>query len=167
MGADTLETIKKYKHIILILLPLFLGWLINNSIFILNIYGNLIWIFSISFVVYWFWVGKQFGQLRYHRLVSLLIGNAIWIISFGLYIWQFVFVNEMSRNMFLAVISQHYGLFTITFATRIVMLFDNDVIDSTQVLIVSYILMVVIFTIGFIYESIRWSRMIRNKEKTQ
>lgn len=121
----------------------------------------MVWILSIGFIMYWFWVGKQFGQLKTNKIFNFLLGNIIWAISFGLYIWQFKFIDDVSRNMLLAGISQYYGSFTVTFATKIVMLYE-EVIDGTQVMITSYIFMFVIFIIGFIDGSIRLSRAKRN-----
>ena len=156
-----MEIIKNYKLIILLLLPFFLGWLINNSNFFLSIYINIFWIINIGFVVYWFWVGKQFGQLRVNKLLLFLLGNMVWAILFGLFIWQFEFVDDLKRNMFIAGISQYYGLFTVVLSTRIVMLF-KDFIDGTEVMIISYILMLVIFLIGFVCGAIRLSGTKQN-----
>jgi len=124
-------------------------------------YVNTIWIIYIGFIVYWFWVGKQFGQLRFNKLLLFLLGNIVWAILFGLFIWQFEFVDDLNRNMFIAGISQYYGLFTVMLSTRIVMLF-KDLIDGTEVMIISYILMLVIFLIGFVYGAIRLSGTKRN-----
>lgn len=149
-----MEVVKHYKLIILVLLPLFLGWLFNSTIVYLPISSIIMWILNIGFIVYWFWVGKQFGQLKLNRLFSFLIGNIIWIISFMLFIWQFIVVDDSKRNFFLAGISQYYILFTIMFPTKLVALF-TDVLHSTQIIVTSYIFMLIIFLIGFIYGAAR------------
>jgi len=149
-----LEVVKHYKLFILVMLPLFLGWLFNHAIVYLPISGVLMWILNIGFIVYWYWVGKKFGQLKLNRLFSFLIGNIIWIISFMLFIWQFIVVDDSNRNFFLAGISQYYILFTIMFPTKLVALF-TDVLHSTQIIVTSYIFMLIIFLIGFIYGAAR------------
>ncbi|MFC6333063.1 hypothetical protein ACFP56_10545 [Paenibacillus septentrionalis] len=149
-----MEVVKHYKLIILVMLPLFVGWLFNSTIVYLPISSIIMWILNIGFIVYWFWVGKQFGQLKLNRLFSFLIGNIIWIISFMLFIWQFIVVDDSKRNFFLAGISQYYILFTIMFPTKLVALF-TDVLHSTQIIVTSYIFMLIIFLIGFIYGAAR------------
>jgi len=161
-----LDIFKNYKLIIFQLLPFILGWLINHTIVYLPIYVNIYWVLSIGFILYWFWVGKQFGQLRLNKILSVFLGNIIWAISVGLFIWQFIFVDELNRNLFLAVISQYYGLFTILFSTKIVMLF-KAVIDSNQVMITSYTFMFIIYLIGFIYGSISVSRTNKNNNSIE
>lgn len=149
-----MEVVKNYKLIIFVLLPLFLGWLFNSTIVYLPISSIIMWILNIGFIIYWFWVGKQFGQLKLNRLFSFLIGNIIWIISFMLFILQFIVVDDSKRNFFLAGISQYYILFTIMFPTKLVALF-TDVLHSTQIIVTSYIFMLIIFLIGFIYGAAR------------
>lgn len=149
-----MEVVKHFKLIIFVLLPLFLGWLFNSTIVYLPISSIIMWILNIGFIVYWFWVGKQFGQLKLNRLFSFLIGNIIWIISFMLFILQFIVVDDSKRNFFLAGISQYYILFTIMFPTKLVALF-TDVLHSTQIIVTSYIFMLIIFLIGFIYGAAR------------
>lgn len=153
-----MDIMKNYRLVLLLLVPFFLGWLVNSSSFLSIFYAEGIWIFSIGFLMYWFWIGRQFGQLKSSKIIHVLSGNIIWAISFGLYIWQFILADDVSRNMGLAGISQHYGLFTVAFAAKIVSTYA-DVIDGTQVMIASYIIMLVIFMTGFIYESIRASKV--------
>jgi len=152
-----LEILKNNKLIILQLLPFILGLLLNYIVVYLPFYVFIIWLLSIGFVLYWFWVGKQFGQLSLNKLLSFCLGNTLWAISFVLFIWQFLLVDDSKRNMFLAIVSQCYGQFTVLFSTKIVMAY-GEVIDSNQVMITSYILMFFIYVIGFIYGAVRASK---------
>ena len=156
-----MDSIKNYKLIILLLIPFFLGWLFNSFSPLLTIYVKGFWLISIGFIIYWLWVGKQFGQLKNNKLTNFLIGNILWAISLGLFIWQFIFLDDLNRNLFIAGISQHYSLFTIAPASRIIMLFQKD-IHSTQIIVTSYIFMIIIFTIGFIYGATRHSKTYSN-----
>lgn len=150
-----MESVKKYKKIIFVLIPLLLSFIINSFILLLlPIYSLLIWPLCIGFIVYWFWVGKQFAKVKFNKILGFILGNSLWGISFALYIWQFVILDDSSRNMLLAVLSQYYNLFTTPLATRIITLFSN-VINSTEITVLSYVLMIIIFSLGFIYQLIR------------
>lgn len=153
-----MDILKKNRKLIYILLPLLAGMMFSKWIlFLLPIYNIIIWPLTLGFVVYWFWVGRQFAHTKMNKCLSFLGGNSLWGISLGLYIWQFVFVDDSSRSMFWAGLSQQYELFMVPISTRIVILYGN-VIEGTQVSILSYILMLFIFTLGFIYEWIKARR---------
>lgn len=49
-------------------------------------------------------------------------------------------------------------------ATKIMMMF-TDIIDGTIISIVSYILMIVIFSIGFIFESVKKNHSLQAKSQ--
>lgn len=158
-----MEVIKNYRLILLLLLPFLLGWLFNSTSFFLNIYIKFTWPINIVFLLYWFWVGKQFGQLRYNKFLVFLLGNVLWALSFGLFIWQFVFVDDPNRNLLIAAFSQLYPLLNVVLSSRIIMLFDNS-LHGTQIVSISYIIMLFVFLSGFLYGSIRLSRTMSNGE---
>ncbi|GAA0349514.1 hypothetical protein [Bacillus horti] len=149
------DYIKKYRLFLYILLPFVLSFLINSFIeLIVPVYILLIWPLCISFVIYWFWVGKQFAKVKFNKIKSFIIGNVWWGISVGLYYWQFIILDDSNRNLFLAALSQYYALFILPIAHRIIALFSN-VFDFTQSIILSYIIMIVIFTLGFVFQLVR------------
>ncbi|WP_461615038.1 hypothetical protein [Clostridium sp. Marseille-QA1073] len=139
----------KSKYILIILIPLIIGIIINRVNFILQIYSTVPWIFAIAFIIFWFWAGKVFSRANYNRVKSFFIGNSLWSISFLFYLWQFILVNDTNRNFIIAGISQNYMILIVPIATKIMMMFTNT-IDGTIISIVSYIFMVIIFSIGFI-----------------
>ncbi|HAG44344.1 MAG TPA: hypothetical protein DCL31_14735 [Clostridium sp.] len=144
----------KSKYILIILIPLIIGIIINRVNFILQIYSTVPWIFVIAFIIFWFWVGKVFAKANHNRVKSFLIGSSLWAISFLFYLWQFVLVNDANKNFIIAGISENYMILIVPIATKIMMMF-TDIIDGTIISIVSYILMFIIFSIGFIYESLK------------
>lgn len=154
-----METKKIYKFISLILLPFIIGYLINillsmgitkDNQLLLNISTFLlsIWTYG-GAIIFWFLIGRFFANLNMTRVKSFILGNSLWAISFLLFIWQFVFVSGSNRNFFIAGISQHYVLGFVRLASNILGLFTNS-IDSTTVVIISYILMLVMFSLGFL-----------------
>ena len=94
-------------------------------------------------------MGRQFGSLTIEKIKSFILGNVIWAISLALYIWQFIFVDDINRNFFVAGISQHYVLGFVSWGSKAVSLFTNT-IDGTVVVIVAYLMMFIVFTVGFI-----------------
>ncbi|ARC86655.1 putative membrane protein [Clostridium argentinense CDC 2741] len=152
----------KSKYIVIILIPLIIGIIINRVNFILQIYSTIPWIFVIAFIIFWFWAGKVFAKANHNRVESFLIGNSLWGISFLLYIWQFILTSDVNKNFIIAGISQNYIILIVPIATKIMMMF-TDIIDGAIISIVSYILMIIIFSIGFIFESVKKNHSLQAK----
>ncbi|WP_291582075.1 hypothetical protein [Clostridium sp. UBA6640] len=152
----------KSKYILIILIPLIIGIIINRVSFILQIYSMVPWIFVIAFIVFWFWAGKVFARAKQNKVKSFLMGNSLWAISFLFYIWQFILLDDTNKNLIIAGISQNYMILIVPIATKIMMMF-TDTIDGNIILIVSYILMIIIFSIGFIFESVKKNYSLQAK----
>lgn len=135
------ESIKTY---LLILVPLILGWLINSPIF--GYYFP--FLLSLVFLGFWFWVGVRFAKLEIRKYYSLLIGNSLNMISLLLFIWSFYLVSDADRNLFLSVFSQLYAIPTLSISAMIYHL-TNPVVYTNEYVIISYVLMSVVFTVGF------------------
>lgn len=105
-------------------------------------------IWGVVGVVFWVYVGKQFGNLNISKVKSFTLGNSLWMISLLLYVWQFILLDISKRNFFIAGISQYYSLSFVSVSNMIISLFNNGA-DSTMVTIVAYIIMLIIFVIGF------------------
>lgn len=132
-----------------ILIPLIYGFVSNTFLlFIPPLLSQLV------FVVFWFWVGMKFSCISGNKVKIFFIGNSVWLLSFLLYLWQFVLLNDESRNMFLALISQYYMLPFIWSGTKLSLLFTN-VIDGTTITIIAYLSMLLVFTVGFIVGKIK------------
>jgi hypothetical protein len=136
--------IENKKTLIWILIPLFYGFLSNT--FAMIIPPLLSQLISTAF---WFWVGIRFSKWSGNKIKSFIIGNSIWLLSFLLYLWQFVLINDESRNMFLALIGQYYMLSFIWSGTKLTLWF-SDVLNGTTIIIIAYLSMLFVFTLGFI-----------------
>ncbi len=150
----------KWKLIILIIIPFAASYLINlllstgirrDSSAILSAVSITLYAWGFVAIFFWFYVGTQFGKLDIPKVKSFILGNSFWMISFILYIWQFVLLNGEERNSFIAVMSQNYNLGFVFISSRIINLFTNS-IHSNTVMIFSYLIMLIVFSIGFIYK---------------
>lgn len=138
------ESIKTY---LLILVPLVLGWLINSPIF--GYYFP--FLLSLVFLGFWFWVGIRFVKLEISKAYSLLIGNSLNIISLLLFIWSFYLVSDSDRNLYLAGFSQYYAIPTLSISAMVYHL-TSPAVYTNEYVIISYVLMSVVFTVGFFYK---------------
>lgn len=108
----------------------------------------------------WFWIGRKFVQTKIPAFYAIFIGNSVGILSLLLYIWQFGFLSDQQRNIFLAGLSQHFSSTIIFLTAKIAVLFQpqKNVIDSTtftSIQIIGLLVMILTFTAGFFYEKKR------------
>ncbi len=149
---------KLIKYIIIVLIPFIIDYGINimigygletNSDIIMNASGFIVAIWKYVCLFYWFWVGTVFANSMKNKYLGFILGNIVWLILFCLYIWQFCYVGDEARNSLIAIISQNYILGFLPWATKITNLFTNT-INGTNLIITAYIIMLVIFTGGYI-----------------
>jgi len=143
---NSLQTREYLKTYLLIFVPLILGFLINTPIF--GYYFP--FIFSVLFLAFWFWVGTKFAKLHKGIVYILFIGNSLTIISLILFIWSFFIVSDANRNLLIAGFSQYYAIPTLAISARIYHLTNPEVFTNEYV-IISYIIMFLVFTAGFLY----------------
>lgn len=145
---------EKNKTLLLIFIPFLWGYIINILVWKVSIIGdlyfrlNIVW--ETIFILFWFWTGTKFAQYNSNKVKAYIIGNSIWLLSFLVYIWQFILLSGESRSFRLAGLSQHYIAGIVFISKKIIRLFTNT-ISSETVIILSYSLMITIFTTGFIY----------------
>lgn len=140
----------KFKYILIILMPIMFVFIMDK------IYFAGLWIFTIAFIIFWFWGGKVFARTNCNKAKSFLIGNSLWLISFLLYLWQIASGAGGSKNFTIEWISQLYIEGMLYMAEIIVAMFTEiHTVDSYIISIVSYIFMFIIFSIGFIYEFLK------------
>lgn len=143
--------IQNKKEFIWIFIPFIYGYL--SSIFLIALSPLLN---QIIFGLLWFWVGMKYANLYANRVKGFLIGNSIWLVSFLLYIWQFVILNDENRNLFLAGLSQHYVLSYLWSGREVYLLFiDTRTFYTTPIIIISFLIMLLVFSLGFLYGVIR------------
>ncbi|MCT2534853.1 hypothetical protein NC661_04060 [Aquibacillus koreensis] len=137
------------KMLIWILIPLIYGLVSNTFMLIIPPFLS-----QLVFAIFWFWVGMKLSCLSGNKVKIFFIGNSVWLLSFLIYLWQFVFLDDESRNMFLASISQYYMLPFIWSGTKLSLLF-TDVIHGTTITIIAYCSMLCVFTVGFIVGKVK------------
>ena len=137
------------KMIVWITIPFIYGFVSNTFLLIIPPLLS-----QLVFAAFWFWVGMKFSCLRGNKVKNFFIGNSIWLLSFLLYLWQFTFLDDESRNIFLAGISQYYMLPFIWSGVQLSFLF-TDILHGTTITIISYLTMLLVFTIGFIIGKIK------------
>lgn len=154
-----MRKITKYKLILLIIFPLVVSLISNllltigtntdSSIF-LYITTSLLYIWGFVAIVFWFYVGMQFGNTGISKMKSFLLGNSLWMISLLLYIWQFILLEDEKKNLFIAGLSQDYALGFVGVSGKIIGLFTNT-IDGNKVIMISHLIMLLVFAIGFLF----------------
>ncbi|MEJ8302778.1 hypothetical protein [Saccharibacillus sacchari] len=110
---------------------------------------------QIVFGAFWLWVGMRFALLSGNSLKNFAWGNSLWLISFLLFLWQFILTDDANRNMAIAAVSQNYMLSFLTSGVWIYRLSETDSIDATPIMTLAYIVMVVVFAIGFVWGKIK------------
>ncbi|QUG41915.1 hypothetical protein KD050_01015 [Psychrobacillus sp. INOP01] len=140
---------KNKKMLIWIIIPFAYGFVSNTFMLIMPPFLT-----QLVFAVFWFWVGMRFSCLSGNKLNSFFTGNSIWLLSFLIYLWQFVLLDDESRNLFLAGISQYYTLSFIWSSVKFSLLF-TDIIHGITITIISYLSMLLVFTIGFFVGKIK------------
>ncbi|WP_077369771.1 hypothetical protein [Anaerosalibacter sp. Marseille-P3206] len=151
------------KMFLMILFPLIVSIVIDRLIATATIYnkpniGNvadfIIKIWKYACIVYWYWVGKKYGGFYRGRTKSFILGNVLWGIGFVFYIIIFFLTDSNSRINFIKVIpwfnqlAQGYSLGFVRWSSLIISLFTKN-IESRIAVIVSYVLMLIVFSIGF------------------
>lgn len=149
---------RKHKAIILVILPFIMGYIIDKLLMIglsgeqnfLTSLGGLllsVWTYGGGMIL-WFYVGMVFAKLNIPKVKSFVLGNLLWGISAFLYTWQFILLDDNSRNSSLAALTQHYPLGFIGPSTMIYGIFTNH-FYGTWIIFGAYLLMIIVFGLGF------------------
>lgn len=147
---------------LLILIPFIISIIINrlnlvgevyNKSSAFNISNTILNIWLYISIIYWYWVGKKFGDLGKGRRKSFILGNGLWIIGFVFHIILFYFVKEGNRVKLMKVtpvlsqLTKGYSLGFIKLSNFVVSPFSK--VSNNMKVLVSYILMLIIFSVGF------------------
>jgi len=137
------------RGLIIVLIPLAYGLIVNRLMLLIPPLLS-----QLVFGAFWFWAGVFFAQMGAGKLRGFLLGNSLWALSFGLFTWQFILTGAEDRVIGIAVHAQHYMASFLWLGTRIYRLFDST-IHGTNIMLTAYASMLVVFTIGFIWGSVR------------
>lgn len=148
---------KKGVLFLLTFVPIVVGYIINSAIAIPGLGAAVFYIIPLLTAGFWFYLGRRYAESTWKFIPSLLIGNATGIISFLLYVWQFVFETAETRNMTLTVLSQMYSAAVPTYLLGgIVTMFESQsnytgMTTMVAVQAISVTLFIVIFVCGYIW----------------
>lgn len=146
---------KKSMLVLLTLVPVAVGLVVNFTLFVPVVGSLLFFLLPLATTIFWFYLGSQYACSGWNAPCSILIGNAVGILSLAVYVWQCVLLTDENVNLFLAAASQMFSAATPTYLFgRLAMLFEaqpNYIGEATalalQVIAVLY--MIVIFGCGY------------------
>ena len=146
---------KKLILILLTLVPILAGWLINVTLLVPVLGELMFYVFPILVLVFWFRLGSRYAETDWGAVPAILIGSATGILSLAIYLWQFVGLDEASRNMGLAVWSQMYSAATPGYLYgRLAYLFEArpnyaGMAAHVAMQVIAVVLMAAVFAAGF------------------
>lgn len=149
---------KKSILVLLTFVPFIVGYIINISIRLPMIGMIIFYVLPLLTTVFWFYLGRQYARNTWKTIPALFVGNATGVVSLLIYLWQYLFKTEETRNMTLMSVSQMFSDATPTYLLgRVAILFENEpnYIGSTSMValnVISFVYMIVVFLFGFILE---------------
>lgn len=150
---------KKSVLVLLTFVPFIVGHIINVSIRIPVIGMIIFYVLPLLTTVFWFYLGRQYARSTWKIIPALFIGNATGVVSLLIYLWQYLFKTDETRNVVLMSVAQMFSDATPTYLLgRIAILFEtqpNYIASSTFMValnVISFVYMVVVFLFGFIWE---------------
>lgn len=150
---------KKSVLVLLTFVPFIVGHIINISIRIPVIGMIIFYVLPLLTTVFWFYLGRQYARSTWKIIPALFIGNATGVVSLLIYLWQYLFKTDETRNVVLMSVAQMFSDATPTYLLgRIAILFEtqpNYIASSTFMValnVISFVYMVVVFLFGFIWE---------------
>lgn len=139
---------------------------------------GMVWMYAAPFTVlyYWGWVATMFHSHFKSFFKSMIWMNGLGIVTFLLYIWQFVLLEEGEQISVLAILSQLYtvSLGFITTWIGVVLdgssSIDSEVISVTASIItevVSLLLMIGASVIGYLVEERQEKKKMEHTDLTE
>lgn len=121
-----------------------------QSVWVNTYYFRYIRLWDVAFIVFWGWVGWNFGRLRLKPRMSFLLGNMTWFISLCLLVWQFFLLSDADRSSsWISLLPQLFPFGILSTASRMMGIFSRS-ITSSNALLVAHFYMLVIFWLGFV-----------------
>lgn len=155
---------KKSVLVLLTLVPVAVGYLVNNLLLVPGIGMVCFYVLPILTTVFWFWLARQYARTSWHPLASIAIGNAVGVVSLAVYLWQYLIENDETRNFFLAVVSQlNTGAAPNWLLGRFAILFEpqpNTIGQASMVAmeVLATVYMLLVFVCGYVWERIKIRR---------
>ena len=109
-------------------------------------------------LAFWFYLGRQYANTAWNAISSILIGNAVGIVSLALYVWQFIFETDETRNLSVAAFSQMFTAGTPMYLWGgIARLFETQPnyagrTAMTALQVISLLVMMLVFAGGYFWQ---------------
>lgn len=141
---------KKLKLLAFSVSPFVIGYLVNLLIYNFDWYGRIISVISILFCLYWYFVGYKSYDYVKSMKISILLGNCFSIINIILILFQSLVLGRFMPNI-IGVYPQHFFLPMIRVSSWVdrIVLFFIPVTSMTIIFIISFILMMILYYIGY------------------
>jgi len=148
---------KKRVLILLSFVPVVVGWLVNILIMIPVIGMAGFYLLPLLTTVFWFFLGKQYAH-KWKAVLAVLIAHAVGFCSLLIYLWQFLFETDVTRNLTLATFSQMFSASTPLYLIgRIAVLFESQPnyagrTSMVAMQVIGLVYMVIVFSAGMYLE---------------
>lgn len=151
---------KKGILLLLTLVPVAVGYLVNLLLAVPGIGGVCFWMLPLATTVFWFFLARGYARTSWNALSSVLLGNAVGILSLLVYLWQFVLETDATRNMGLAAASQMFSAAVPTYLFgRWISLFEQPGhIGRTSMItlqVIAVVYMIAVFVCGYVWEKVK------------
>lgn len=137
------KNINYLVDILFLTIPIVYGYLVSTMV--LPLYPLSM---QVVFIGLWFYIGMRFSKWNVSKWKSFLIGNSLWLISFALFVWQFILLDDASRNIDIAGLAQFYMLPFVYGAAKIL----PFLYSGTMLIIWAYLFMLATFSVGFLLQ---------------
>lgn len=144
--------------VIVITLPLMLGYvasraishgLIIDDMSSVNSWETVLTVWKYLCLPYWLIVGLTFHHLHQkHKTKGLLLFLVPVLFLMTVFILSFTVLDVETRSSFLGMLSQHYTLGFLRLSNNVINIFTN-IIDVTYVVILSYVINIIVFLVGY------------------
>ena len=149
---------KRSVLILLTFVPIAVGWPINVLFLVPPIGMIAFYILPLLVLAFWFYLGRQYANTAWNAISSILIGNAVGIVSVALYVWQFIFETDETRNLSVAAFSQMFTAGTPMYLWGgIARLFETQPnyagrTAMTALQVISLLVMMLVFAVGYCWQ---------------
>lgn len=146
---------KGLRLVLFALSSMLIGYIYNLS-FLIPIIGILLyWLMPFAYLIYWFWVGGKFAESIRNPIIAIIYGNIFGIISLLVYVWQFTYLIDSQRNIWLAAFSQAFSSPISRITAKIGVQFEakSGMITQASINVMQasgLILMVLVFAAGYL-----------------
>lgn len=108
---------------------------------------------SLTFAVFWAWVGSLFARLNVKKIYGFLLGNSTTVIFALIFTWIFCFEQQeaaMAISPWLVLSCQLFVLPMANLSARILSILSSY-LHSNVAILGAYLLLVIAFSAGFFY----------------